>query len=65
MTTPRFAFPEAPPTPPAPAGFVCCPVDLPAGAVAAVQQVYLLAYQRAVEAARPTLYERFSYRSIN
>jgi hypothetical protein len=33
--------------------------------VVAVQHVYQLAYQLAVEAGRPTLYERFSYRSMN
>jgi hypothetical protein len=65
MITPRFAFPEASPSPPAPSGFVCCPVALPAVAVVAVQQLYQIARQRAAEAERPTLYERFSYRSTN
>jgi len=65
MTPPRFAFPEAPPSPPVPSGFVCCPVALPAVAVIAVHQLYQIAQQRAAEAARPTLYDRFSYRSTN
>jgi hypothetical protein len=40
-------------------------VGLPGVAVVAVQQLYQIALQRAAEAARPTLYERFSYRSVN
>ncbi len=65
MTTPRFAFPEAPSLPPAPSGFVCCPVGLPAVTLVTVQQLYQIAYQRAVETTRPSLYERFCYRSEN
>jgi hypothetical protein len=65
MTTPRFSFPEALPTPPFPVGFVCCPVAVPAVHFVTAQQLYQVAYQRAVEASRPTLYERFSFRSVN
>ena len=58
-------FPEAPPQPALPPGFVGCPVPLTPGQVAVVQHVYQLAYQLAVEASRPTQYERFCYRSVN
>jgi hypothetical protein len=40
-------------------------VPLPPVQVVAVQHIYQLAYQLAAEAARPSLYEKFCYRSMN